>query len=449
MAKGKQTCKILKEIRRQIAAENDINLVIEECTYKGDCLGTCPKCEAEVRYLERELEKRQRLGKVAVVAGMSLSTMLAATSCHTNKSLSKKEPIAGDVVAVAPDVPEVAKDTIPQLEGIVRLLRIDYPFDDVVYEQSMKNLFVFPEMNNLFIRGGKIQYEHIGGGDAYTTFEKLIEATKEFRAPYYPEGEQKLLENLSFYLSDYKKGTKNYNGEMEVVFTVDQSGKLSDIEIQKGIDETLDAEVVSFFEPMKWEPAYYQLKDESRDWPFECRCVMQIQFPIRYAETLMGIVPMYNPVLLHLDSVSPEVQAKMVFPESKRLTVNGYELQIPESLYSTYKEYKEPYLVEKAVRIAAPHYLGGEPAMLQFLEEYLGEDARKGSREIEVEFIVSVSGRLHNVEVVRGIDEKLDDQVTRIFKMMEWEPGVWEMESGEQIMVTCSCTQKIYFPLKQ
>ena len=29
MAKGKQTCKILKEIRKQIAAENDIKLVIE------------------------------------------------------------------------------------------------------------------------------------------------------------------------------------------------------------------------------------------------------------------------------------------------------------------------------------------------------------------------------------------------------------------------------------
>ena len=55
MAKGKQTCKILKEIRKQIAAENDIKLVIEECTYQGDCRGTCPKCEAEVRYLEREL----------------------------------------------------------------------------------------------------------------------------------------------------------------------------------------------------------------------------------------------------------------------------------------------------------------------------------------------------------------------------------------------------------
>ena len=87
--------------------------------------------------------------------------------------------------------------------------------------------------------------------------------------------------------------------------------------------------------------------------------------------------------------------------------------------------------------------------MLQFLEEYLGEDARKGSREIEVEFTVLVTGGVRDVEVVRGIDEKLDAQVIRVFKMMEWEPGVWEMESGEQIMVSCSCTQKIYFPLKQ
>lgn len=81
MAKGKQTCKILKEIRKQIAAENDIKLVIEECTYQGDCLGTCPKCEAEVRYLERELEKRQRMGKAAIFAGMTIGTAITAASC--------------------------------------------------------------------------------------------------------------------------------------------------------------------------------------------------------------------------------------------------------------------------------------------------------------------------------------------------------------------------------
>ena len=78
MAKGKQTCKILKEILKQIAEENDINLVIEECSYKGDCFGTCPKCEAEVHYLERELEKRQRMGKAAVIAGLSVGLLGAS-----------------------------------------------------------------------------------------------------------------------------------------------------------------------------------------------------------------------------------------------------------------------------------------------------------------------------------------------------------------------------------
>ena len=81
MSRGKQTCKILKEIRKQIAAENDIELITSECTHKDDCAGTCPKCEAEVRYLERELEKRQRLGKAAVFAGMTLGTAITAASC--------------------------------------------------------------------------------------------------------------------------------------------------------------------------------------------------------------------------------------------------------------------------------------------------------------------------------------------------------------------------------
>ena len=73
MAKGKKTCRILKEIRRQIAEANDIEYVVEECQYKGDCLGTCPKCEAEVRYLERQLQQRQLLGKAVMLTGVSAS----------------------------------------------------------------------------------------------------------------------------------------------------------------------------------------------------------------------------------------------------------------------------------------------------------------------------------------------------------------------------------------
>lgn len=71
MSRGKQTCRILKAIRQQIARANDVDFITSECHYKGDCLGTCPKCEAEVRYLEEQLRLRQSMGKAVVIAGLS------------------------------------------------------------------------------------------------------------------------------------------------------------------------------------------------------------------------------------------------------------------------------------------------------------------------------------------------------------------------------------------
>lgn len=79
---GKEKCKALKEIRKQIAENNDIEYAVSECKHQGDCKGTCPKCEAELRYLERELEKRVKLGKTVVVAGLSAIATLGMTGCN-------------------------------------------------------------------------------------------------------------------------------------------------------------------------------------------------------------------------------------------------------------------------------------------------------------------------------------------------------------------------------
>lgn len=79
--KGKEKCKALKEIRRQIAEQNDIAYAVSECTFQGDCKGTCPKCESELRYLERELEIRKNLGKAVVVAGISAGICAPMTAC--------------------------------------------------------------------------------------------------------------------------------------------------------------------------------------------------------------------------------------------------------------------------------------------------------------------------------------------------------------------------------
>ena len=91
MARGKQTCKILKEIRRQIAKANGIEFATSECRYKGDCLGTCPKCEAEVRFLEQQLRARSLAGKAVALAGISAAS-LAMLMPMTSEAQNVQEP---------------------------------------------------------------------------------------------------------------------------------------------------------------------------------------------------------------------------------------------------------------------------------------------------------------------------------------------------------------------
>ena len=83
MAKGKSTCKLLKSIRQQIADANGISYQPKECQHKGDCAGTCPACEEEIRYLERELKARKGSGfgmKVAGIAAGICATVMPMTA---------------------------------------------------------------------------------------------------------------------------------------------------------------------------------------------------------------------------------------------------------------------------------------------------------------------------------------------------------------------------------
>ena len=83
MVKGKSTCKLLKDIRQQIADANGISYQPKECHYKGDCAGTCPACEEEIRYLERELKARKGNGfgmKVAGIAAGICATVMPMTA---------------------------------------------------------------------------------------------------------------------------------------------------------------------------------------------------------------------------------------------------------------------------------------------------------------------------------------------------------------------------------
>ena len=83
MTKGRSTCKLLKSIRQQIADANGISYRPKECQHKGDCAGTCPACEEEIRYLERELKARKGNGfgmKVAGIAAGICATVMPMTA---------------------------------------------------------------------------------------------------------------------------------------------------------------------------------------------------------------------------------------------------------------------------------------------------------------------------------------------------------------------------------
>lgn len=85
MKRGKKICETLKAIRREIAVANEIDYSPTECHHEGDCAGTCPKCESETRWLEKQLRNRQALGKAVAIAGLSLA-LGAMTSCNNHKA---------------------------------------------------------------------------------------------------------------------------------------------------------------------------------------------------------------------------------------------------------------------------------------------------------------------------------------------------------------------------
>lgn len=101
---GKEKCRILKQIRAEIAKQNDIAWVVEECSHKGNCKGTCPKCEAEVRQLERALERRAALGKTVAVVGISAGLSLSVTGCanpFSNLGGKPEDDLQGDMAMPA------------------------------------------------------------------------------------------------------------------------------------------------------------------------------------------------------------------------------------------------------------------------------------------------------------------------------------------------------------
>ncbi len=264
MKRGKNTCRILKEIRKKIADENDIEFVVSECTYQGDCLGTCPKCEAEVRYLERELEKRQRIGKAAVVTGLGVSTLLGLTACGNSSNNSVPDGEKASDTLIVPLSEDNNFDTVvftdtinSQLDSITEKdkgcpARIVYDLPipgDVIevssYDNSVKNADSVKDND---------------AGDEWIEGEAVSDDLEVFKVveqmPEFPGGTEALKSYLEKNVH-YPKETIDMcvMGYVFVSFIVEVDGSISNAKVEKGLDHGFDEEALRVVNAMpKWKP---------------------------------------------------------------------------------------------------------------------------------------------------------------------------------------------------
>ena len=96
MKAGKHTCEVLKSIRKQIADSNGIAYTPSECTFSGECTGTCPNCERERQYLERQLSLKANAGKMLKIIGVAagLTSMVACQEVKAQDSQANENPQA-------------------------------------------------------------------------------------------------------------------------------------------------------------------------------------------------------------------------------------------------------------------------------------------------------------------------------------------------------------------
>ena len=276
MKRGKRTCEILKDVRRKVAQENDIPLVERECTHEGDCRGTCPYCESEVRYLERELSKRRALGKAVTVAGIAVSSMMMG-ACHNPKTPA---PAVGNepepaVEATSQQVSENAdgQDAPPppgkslpyELDGIVEEVgEIAEPNDNsskpapnrcsqkaaqISGTDEWNGDYLFGDVEVVETEGLVVEVDEMS--DSEDSPFKFVEEMPEF-----PGGADSLKAFLAREIQ-YPPVAKNngITGTVLVEFVVEKDGRVTNAKVKVPLFPECDKEAVQCVMSMpKWKP---------------------------------------------------------------------------------------------------------------------------------------------------------------------------------------------------
>lgn len=138
---GKQKCIMLKEVRRRIAEANNIPYQTKECTHTGECSGTCPYCESEVRYLESQLKKKASLGIPVRIAAICAGLAATVTGCSvlspepaTPTPTEEMEQLSGEV-GYPFETPEPTETPVPASKSTISIPAGGSQPVEIVYDE--------------------------------------------------------------------------------------------------------------------------------------------------------------------------------------------------------------------------------------------------------------------------------------------------------------------------
>jgi outer membrane protein OmpA-like peptidoglycan-associated protein len=92
MDKSKITCETLKTIRKQVADANGIVYTPAKCDFEGVCAGTCPACEQEREYIEKQISLKRKAGEIVKIAGLVAGLTTLAPLATVAQEMNAPEP---------------------------------------------------------------------------------------------------------------------------------------------------------------------------------------------------------------------------------------------------------------------------------------------------------------------------------------------------------------------
>ena len=197
---------------------------------------------------------------------------------------------------------------------------------------------------------------------------------------------------------------KGIHGTVIISFIVEKDGSLSDVQVVRGVDPSLDNEALKVIQKMpKWIPGQQNGRN------------------VRVKYTLPVEFKLNNDVRITINEVSDGSRNSGQLDNSKSSI--GQKSVSEDEIYD--------------VVDIPPEFPGGQEALMKYVSEnihYPADAQKKGIQgRVICNFIVRKDGSIADVKVVRGVDPLLDKEAIRMINSMpKWQPG---MQRGKVVDV--------------